>query len=422
MSSSWTALRHPVFRRLWIATAISGTCVAAHDNAAIYVLNSLSGNPALLSLIPVVTALPFFLFTLPAGILADRVNRKNLLCAINLWLAAGAFSLTVFSWLHILSSSLILVCVFLIGTGFAANAPVWTAVVAQLVPETELSSVATLNGLQFNISGILGPALGGLLLPLIGANQIFMLAAAGFLLVILALQQWNEPAQPSPDASKLPSPGLKAVIRCLFRTPALQSAAARNLEFAFFISAIPAVVPIIGLKLLNFSSSDLGLFFTFMGIGSALAALLIFPRLKKYFPTEVLTLSNGFIAVVCLLFCLVPEKPFFLLTASLAGAGWTISASELWARGQSAIPDWARGRLTAAMITFSQGATALGALVWSSLVATIGPTHTLMATALLFLLSILLSHRQLRAFASLREISKPRTFQDSTEPLLTAPA
>jgi Transmembrane secretion effector len=157
MNSTWTALRHPVFRRLWIATAISGTCVAVHDNAATYVLNSLSGNPALLSLLPFLTALPFFLFTLPAGILADRVNRKKLLCAINLWLAAGAFSLTIFNWLHILSSYLILACIFFIGIGFASNAPVATAVVAQLVPETELSSVATLNGLQFNISGILGP-------------------------------------------------------------------------------------------------------------------------------------------------------------------------------------------------------------------------------------------------------------------------
>jgi predicted MFS family arabinose efflux permease len=131
-----------------------------------------------------------------------------------------------------------------------------------------------------------------------------------------------------------------------------------------------------------------------LGIGSASAAVLILPRLKKYFPGEILILSNVFIAVVYVLFCLIHEKSFFLLTASLAGAGWTISASELWARGQSAIPDWARGRLTATMITVCQGATALGALVWSSLVATIGPTHTLITTALLFSASILLSNQQ----------------------------
>lgn len=374
-----------------MASAISGTCVAAHNSAATYVMNSLSGNPALLSLIPVVTALPFFLFTLPAGILADRVNRKKLLCAINLWLAACAFSLAIFNRLHLLSPYLILACIFFIGTGFASNAPAWTAVVAQLVPETELSSVATLNGLQFNISGILGPALGGLLLPLIGANQIFTANAACFLIVILALRQWKEPVQPCALGSKTSAPDLNTVIRCVLRRPALRSALAGNFEFALFISAIPAVVPVIGLKLLNFNSSDLGLLFTFMGTGSTVAALLILPWLKKYFPENILILSNAFIVLVYLLFGLIQERSFFFLTASLAGTGWTISASELWARGERAIPDGARGRLTATMITVSQGATALGALLWSSLVATVGPAPTLMIIALLFSASISLS-------------------------------
>ena len=100
---------------------------------------------------------PAFLpFHHPSRFLADRVNRKKLLCAIHLWLAAGAFSFVIFGSLKVLSPYLILFCVFLIGAGFAFNAPVSTAVVAQLVPKTELASVATLNGLQFNISGIVG--------------------------------------------------------------------------------------------------------------------------------------------------------------------------------------------------------------------------------------------------------------------------
>ena len=86
MGSNWTALRYPAFRRLLITSAISGICIAAHDNAATWVMNSLSRDPVLLSLIPFAAALPFFLFTFPAGILADQINRKNLLCVINLWL------------------------------------------------------------------------------------------------------------------------------------------------------------------------------------------------------------------------------------------------------------------------------------------------------------------------------------------------
>ncbi|MEY2606605.1 MAG: hypothetical protein QOH31_4427 [Verrucomicrobiota bacterium] len=112
MNSSWAALRNPVFRRLWVATVISGTCVAAHDNAATSLMNTFAGSPFLISLMSTVASLPFFLFTLPAGVLADRVNRKKLTCAINVWLAAVAVALAILGWLHLLSPCLMLISVF----------------------------------------------------------------------------------------------------------------------------------------------------------------------------------------------------------------------------------------------------------------------------------------------------------------------
>src|ERR1700726_3244467 len=132
MNSSWAALRNPVFRRLWVATVISGTCVAAHDNAATSLMNSFAGSPFLISLMSTVASLPFFLFTLPAGVLADRVNRKKLTCAINVWLAAVAVALAI---LGLAASSQSLPdadqC-FLLGSGFALNAPTWTPIVPQV--------------------------------------------------------------------------------------------------------------------------------------------------------------------------------------------------------------------------------------------------------------------------------------------------
>jgi hypothetical protein len=67
--------------------------------------------------------------------------------------------------------------VFFIGVGFAINAPAWTSIMPQIVSDAELPSAATLSGLQFNISGIIGPALGGLLVPLAGANFVFAIMA-----------------------------------------------------------------------------------------------------------------------------------------------------------------------------------------------------------------------------------------------------
>ena len=154
---------------------ISGTCVAAHDSAATWMMNIFTGSPLLLSLMSTVASLPFFLFTLPAGALADKVDRQKLVCTVNVCLAATTFALAVLGWLHLLNPYLILGCVFFIGVGFAINAPAWTSIVPQIVSDAELPSAATLSGLQFNISGIIGPALGGLLVPLAGANFVFAL-------------------------------------------------------------------------------------------------------------------------------------------------------------------------------------------------------------------------------------------------------
>jgi predicted MFS family arabinose efflux permease len=391
MNSSWAALRHPTFRSLWIVSAISSTCVAAQGNATTVLMNAQGCPSYLISLISIAAALPFFLFTIPAGFLADRVSRKKLLCAINLWLAASAFSLVIFSCLKVLSPCLILFCVFLVGTGFAFNAPVSTAIVAQLVPETERASVAALNGLQFSISGIVGPAIAGLLIPLIGVDLIFTTNATCFLLVILALRRWKQPTKRSEDRSDQPKSSFGAVVRCIRSVPGLQAILIRNFEFSFFIAAIPALAPTIGLKVLHFNSSELGLLFASKGAGSVIAALFILSWVRRVFAGNVLTLSNSVIALVYLVMPCFLEPPVFFLAAAFAGAGWTVSASELWVAGQQAIPDWARGRLTAAIITISQGATVSGGLIWSALVASGGATNALLIAGVLFSITTLLT-------------------------------
>src|SRR6201998_2752672 len=89
-SSTFTALRNSTYRRIWVASLVSSICISAHDTAATWVMNMLSPAAFLLSLMSTVASLPFFLFTLPAGALADMVDRKKLLCVINCWLAVAA--------------------------------------------------------------------------------------------------------------------------------------------------------------------------------------------------------------------------------------------------------------------------------------------------------------------------------------------
>jgi MFS family permease len=389
MSSTWTALRNPAFRRLWIATVISGTCVAAHNDAATWMMSLLTGSSFLISLMATVASLPFLLFTLPAGVLADKVNRQKFVCGINLWLAAMAAALAVLGWLHLLNPYLILASVFLVGVGFAFNAPAWTSIVPQVVSDGELPSAATLSGLQLNISGIIGPVLGGFLVPLAGANFVFAVNAGCFLLVVLAIRQWKQPTV----RAKLPSESFFksfGTIRYVRYEPRLQVVLARNFLFALFISIIPALLPVVGLQVLHLTSSQLALSFTSMGAGS----VFVISWLRARFSPDSVTLSaNLLIVLAYLLMAFVRQAELFFVVAALAGVGWTLSASELWVAAQRSMPSCARGRMNATVIMISQGAMVLGGVIWSSAAAVAGPIHTLLGASALFLVSLLLAGR-----------------------------
>jgi Transmembrane secretion effector len=95
--------------------------------------------------------------------------------------------------------------------------------------------------------------------------------------------------------------------------------------------------------------------------------------------------------LVYVLMAVVRQKELFLVVAALAGIGWTLSASELWVAAQRAMPTWARGRMNATVIMVSQGALAIGGVIWGSAVATTGITYTLLGAATLFLISLALA-------------------------------
>jgi MFS family permease len=391
-TSTFTALRNPTYCRIWAASLLSSVCISAHDTAATWVMNMLSPSAFLLSLMSTVASLPFFLFTLPAGALADMVDRRKLLRFMNLWLAVTAATLALLFVFHWLTPAVVLVCIFLTGVGFAFNAPAWTAIVPEIVTNEELPSASTLSGLQLNISGIIGPALGGLALRFVSPSWVFGVNALCFLAVIFAIAQWK----PIKEASKLPLENFlesfATAIRYVRFAPGLQVVLARNVLFSLFICVIPALIPVVGLQKLKFEPSSLGLLFTFMGAGAVFGAVFLMPKVRERLHSNAIILSASILLVLVYVgMALVSDHALFMAVAAVAGIAWTLAASELWVASQRAMPDWARGRMNATIIMVSQGAMALGGIIWGLAANTIGVTTTLEIAAVLLLFSLLLT-------------------------------
>jgi MFS family permease len=352
-------------------------------------MNSLGASALLLALIATAASLPFFVFTLPAGALADLSNRRTILIAVYLWLSAAAGLLAICTWLHWVHPYVILTTVFLLGIGFAFNAPVWGSIVPEIVQKEELASAITLGGVQMNLGGILGPALGGLLLPIMGPAMLFSLNTLAFLTMAWVIsKRYRRRRRPEPHLENFLE-SFASAARYVRYTPGMQVILTRNFVFGLFIAVVPALVPVVALQHLRLQASQLGLVFTSMGIGSLLGATLILPYARAKASPNTLTILAGVILVVVLvLMFIVPNLWMLLPVTALAGISWTVAASELWIAGQRAMPDWARGRMNAVNLMASQGAVALGGVLWGGAATYVGLGPTLVGGALLLTASL----------------------------------
>ena len=392
-TSGWSALQNRVFLWLWLATLISDVCMAAHVTAAIWVMHLSSGSSTLfLSLMTTAASLPFFLFTFPAGALADLSNRRALLIASYFWLASAAGLLSVFTWLHLVHWYKLLITGFLLGTGFAFSAPVWACLVPEIVRNEELASAITLGGVQFTLAGIVGPALGSLLLPATGPAAVFALNAVAFLGVVWVIFRFYQtPKRQNPGSENLLESFVSA-LRYVRYTPGMQIILTRDLLFGLFIAAVPALTPVVALRHLRLTGSQLGLVFTAMGIGSLVGANLILPYARtKATPNSLTILAGALLVPILVLLANVQDLLSLLPLVALAGVSWTVSASELWIAGQRAMPGWARGRMNALHMMATQGGVALGAVIWGTAAASWGLRATLEGGALLFIVSLALA-------------------------------
>src|SRR5216684_1217607 len=180
-SSAWSPLRHPIFRALWLASVVSNIGTWMQNVGGVWLMSSLSPSPFLVALMQTATSLPVFLVGLPAGALADIVDRRRLLLWTQGWMLVITAVLGGLTFLGVVTPWVLLTLTFALGLGAALNAPAWQAIVSELVPRADLQAAVTLNGVGFNVARAVGPALGGIVVAVAGVGAVFLLNAVSFL-------------------------------------------------------------------------------------------------------------------------------------------------------------------------------------------------------------------------------------------------
>ena len=308
-TSTWFALRNRAFLRIWLATVLSGIFVSAQDVTATWLMHDLGASYSL-SLMATAASASLFLFTLPAGVIADMVNRRAVLLAAVTWQGACSAVLALGAWTHTIGVSSVLACIFAFGMGVAFANTVWGASVPDIVSKEELPSAITLGGVQLNIAGIVGPALGGFLLSFLGAPLLISMNVLAFLLVALAVLRWKpRPVHPG-NLQESFRESFVSSFRYANSSQRFKTILFRNLMFSLAISAIPALLPVIALGELKSTAAQLGLFFTCVAVGSLAGAVIVLPHLRqRVSPNAITSIAMGMAAAVLVAMALVRNPP-----------------------------------------------------------------------------------------------------------------
>jgi len=350
---------------------------------------------------------PFFLFTLPAGAIADIVNRRAVIISAVLWQAAWSVVLALGAFTNLINPSALLACIFALGIGLAFGAPIWGAIVPDIVDKDELPSAITLGGVQLNLSGIVGPALGGFMLPLLGAPALISFNALAFVLVAFIIMQWKPRQGQSTRLRENFAESFTNSLRYAHNSQRMQVIHFRNVLFSAVISALPGLLPLMAIRACACSASQLGLIFACVGVGSLFGAVFVLPYLRQRVSSNAITsISMAVLLASYFAMAFTRNVPLLMVWTTFAGIAWALAGSELWVAGQRVMPGWVRGRMNAFLIMMGQGGMALGAILWATGVAKLGLDLTLGAASVMALVVLGLGHRFSINFAAEAQVEE----------------
>lgn len=392
-TSPWSPLRQTTFRWLWLASIASNIGTWMHEVGAGWLMTSLSASPLNVALVQVAGSLPMFFLALPAGALADIVDKRRYLLGVQLWMATVATLLAALTLLGLTSVWLLLALTLCMGIGTALMMPAWSATTPELVGKDELPAAVALSSVGVNLARAVGPAIAGVLVSLVGPWLTFALNALSFFAVIAVLLAWRRETTPA----VLPAERLFGALRAGWRysrsSRPLQAVLVRALAFFLGASAGMSLLPLIVRGELQGSATDFGLLLGCVGIGAVLGAAFL-PRLRERLGGDRLVLLASLLyALVLIALALLRDLYLLVPVMLLSGAAWIAVLSSLQVAAQTSVPGWVRARALAVYILVFFGSMAAGGTLWGLVASRASIPFALLCAAALLALGLLVALR-----------------------------
>ncbi len=374
---------HPLYRRFWMAGLLSFTAFWVQLITRSWLIQEMTGSPLMVTLIPVTMLLPMLFLSIPAGVLADRFDRRRIIIVMEATAFIGYLALTIIAisgatqvW-HVLALSA------LTGSLMALASPSRMSQVPNLVPAGEVRRAIGLSAVVFNLAQIAGPAVGGILIGRMGTDAA--LAASLFFSIpalLLYMSVRVESTGRRPVTSTDPLAAVKQGFSYAFRDPVLRNLLLSGLVVVATIGTWAALMPTFASDVLSQGAEALGALTLAMGVGALLGSLVVigFGGRISHEKIEVLAVLGLALSVIG--FALSPWLSLSLLFAMLAGLSQTSFMVTNMTVVQMAAPEEYRGRVLGIRFLII-GTQPIGTIALGLAAEALGPQAAVMIVAVL---------------------------------------
>ncbi len=356
---TFAALANPNYRRYFSGQAISQVGTWMQTVAQAWLVLQLTGSATALGLVVALQTLPMLLLGPYGGVVADRVDKRRLMMALQAMMGVLALALGLLTVTNEVRLWQVYLLAVLLGLNNCFESPARQAFVLEMVGPAELRNAVSLNSVLVNVARAIGPAVAGVIIATGGLGICFLLNALSYVVVVISLAGLDTSAlQPTPPASRAPHQ-LREGFRYVGRTPALAIPLAMMALIGCLTYEFQVVLPVVAKQTFGGGPQVYGFMTAAMGLGAVLGGLWVAARGRVGVRSLVNTAAVFGILVAAA--AAAPTLPLELLALTLVGA----ASVGFMAKGNSslqlAVEPSMRGRVMALWAVAFLGSTPIGA-------------------------------------------------------------
>jgi MFS family permease len=340
------ALAHRNFRLFFVGQGISLIGTWMQNVGEGWLVLTLTNSPFYVGLVSALSSLGVLLFTLYAGVIADRTDKRRTIIIAQVLFMLEAFTVAILVWTHVVTVWQVMILATLLGVASAFDIPTRQAFVVEMVGKDDLMNAIALNSSLFNAARVIGPALAGVLIGVVGIAWCYFLNGLSYIAVIWSLLSIRlPPHQPRPTQPSAWT-GFREILAFLAGDRRLRTLVVLTATLSVFGFPYISMMPVFARNVLHRGAGGYGALTASIGLGAMLGALAIAVSARRIRARGRLMLTGGTVFGI-LLVLFAASRSFWLSLALLALAGCAMIVNNALTNTllQTAVPDHLRGRI-----------------------------------------------------------------------------